>query len=464
MISYPFPPVGGSPVQRPAKLARYLPDGGWSVEVLTAGHRRFDSFDETLLSDIPADVRVHRVPGYEPACLADNIASLMKPLWGSGHNRLDDAAWSIPWLTDRLYWRLVRLTNRLGRGNGEEAWVRPAVQAALNRHRQQPFDVVISTGPPHFVHRVARQIAARTGLPWVADLRDPLVSDFDRSPANQRRLDTMRRLEREIMAHAAQIVATSPSLSEDLRQRYPRRANAIETITNGFDREDVAALLDPEGRPATKEPPCTFVAMGSFYGRREIARLVHPLQRVLDRQPSWNGRIRLIIAGSIDAEQRRYWAGRIPEWLTFTGYLDHAAALRLAASSTCNVVVVPDCRHGHMSIPAKTYELLALPTHLLALVPPGSDTERIVRECAAVSIAPFEDGERVAETMETIIETSMEGSLAARRDWATIDRYDRCVLAAWFGAVLDKACGRTGDDETKLDSKAASDSRRLEVA
>lgn len=464
LISYPFPPVGASPVQRPAKLARYLPDGGWSVEVLTAGHRRFDYFDETLLVDIPAGVRVHRIPGYEPACLADNIASLLKPFQGKGQLRHDDATWPIAWLTDRLYWRLVRFTDRLGWGNGEGAWVRPAAQAALNRHRQRPFDAVISTGPPHFVHRVARRIAARTGMPWVADLRDPLVSDFDRTPAHRRRLDTMRRLEREIMAYAARIVTTSPSLADHLRQRYPRRAKAIETITNGFDRDDLAALLDPEGRPPAKESPCTFVAMGSFYGRREIARLVEPLQRVLDRRPSWNGRVRLIIAGSIDAEQRRYWMNRMPEWLTFTGYLDHASALRLAATATCAVVVVPDCRHGRMSVPAKTYELLALPTHLLALVPPGSDTERIVSASAAVSMAPFEDADRVAGTMEAIIDAGMNGSLAGERDWAAIDLYDRGVIAARFAAVLDKACGGGGGEQTKLESRAAPDGRRLEVA
>src|SRR5690606_7913872 len=95
------------------------------------------------------------------------------------------------WLADRLYWRIARTAQRLGFGHGEALWIQPAVRAALRRHRAHPFDAIISTGPPHFTHQVAMRFARHTGVPWCADLRDPLVSDFDRTqsdPAHHHRM------------------------------------------------------------------------------------------------------------------------------------------------------------------------------------------------------------------------------------------------------------------------------------
>ena len=66
LISYTFPPTGGSGVQRAAKLVKYLPAVGWQVEVLAAGHQRFPWSDPSLMADLPTDTRVHRVRGLEP--------------------------------------------------------------------------------------------------------------------------------------------------------------------------------------------------------------------------------------------------------------------------------------------------------------------------------------------------------------------------------------------------------------
>lgn len=445
LISYQFPPTGGSGVQRPAKLTRYLPECGWEVEVLTAGHDRFAWSDPSLLVDVPEDTRVHRVSGREPACLARRVASMFAFLTGTDargpnltgidrHGRR-----SIRCIEDGIYWRLTRLTDRFGLGDGEALWNRPAMRAALRRHRETPFDAVISTGPPHFVHRVAARIVEAADLPWIADVRDPLVSDFDRTRPDERSTRAMRCLERTIMTRASRIVTTCPSLAEDLRCRYPRRTpDDVRAITNGFDRGDVAGMLEMDGGMESKALECQFVAAGSFYGRREIARLVEPMEQVLRWHPEWRQRVRLVIAGTIDAEQRRQWEQR-PPWLTLAGYIDHAAALRLAAGSACSIVVVPECEHGRLSVPGKTFELLALPTHVLALVPPGSDTERIVTAAGGATVASFEDSSAVAVAMERIVRACLAGHLDIDRDWDAIDRYDRRAIAAAFAECLEGA-------------------------
>jgi hypothetical protein len=95
-----------------------------------------------------------------------------------------------------------------------------------------------------------------------------------------------------------------------------------------------------------------------------------------------------------------------------------------------------------MSVPGKTFELLALPTHVLAMVPPEGDTARIVQAAGAATVTAFEDQEQAASVMQRIIADHFSGRLDHHRDWAAVDRCDRAALAADFAACLDHAAGR----------------------
>jgi glycosyltransferase involved in cell wall biosynthesis len=426
LISYLFPPTGGSGVQRPAKLAKYLPACGWSVEVLAAAHDRFPWSDPSLLIDLPPGVLVHRVAGWEPACLARRIA-LLCPLPGL-HGRVEDA----------LHWRLTHWADRLGLAGGESLWIGSAARTAVQLHRDKPFDAMISTGPPHFAHRVAQRVAAATGLPWLADLRDPMVSDFDRTQASPRHARRMQAFQDEVLDEADLVITTCPSFTAELQGRRPDRADRVRAITNGFDPEDIAQAIDVSELASTSRGDCVFVAAGSFYGRRELSRIINPLRQVLEANPQWRHRVQLVISGTIDAEQRRELESSRPEWVTLTGYVDHTRAIRMAARAACNIVVVPGCEHGRLSIPGKTFELMAVPTHMLALVPAGSDTEAIVTRAGDCTAAPFENEHAVASAMQQIIENRFADRLPAGRDWRRVSAFDRRTIAARFADCLNR--------------------------
>jgi len=445
LISYTFPPTGGSGVQRAAKLVKYLPAVGWQVEVLAAGHQRFPWSDPSLMADLPTDTRVHRVRGLEPACLAGRIGDFLRwlrrdePKPGAGHT----AAWSPAWIEERFFWRFARWAERLGLGDGSSLWIAAAVRAALARHRTTPFDVIVSTGPPVVAHQVALRIAHATGLPWVADVRDPFVSDFDWASGNGHHAQIMRRLERQVMRRAAMVVTTCEALVEDLLARYPHRTpQDVRAITNGFDRDDVQTAL--AGQYVNKPSECVFVAAGAFYGRRELSRIVEPISRVLAKHPQWQGRLRLVVAGTLDAKQQRYWKEAKPSWMRLAGYLDHAAVIRLIAESACSVVLVPDCRHTRQCIPGKLFELLALPTHLLMLAPPQTETAALASNAGASAVVPMEDPHQVENAIERIAANYLSGNHWPTRPWPRLDAYDRQTLAAQFADTLTNAVSPKG--------------------
>ena len=99
----------------------------------------------------------------------------------------------------------------------------------------------------------------------------------------------------------------------------------------------------------------------------------------------------------------------------------------------------PDCQTGRTTVPGKIFELLALPTHVLALVPPGSETEQIVIDAGASTVAPFEATAQVTSAMESIVAGHLSGRLATERPWPALDIYDRRAIASAFADCLDSA-------------------------
>ena len=426
LISYEFPPTGGSGVHRPAKLSAYLPQLGWACEVLSAGHDRFPWHDETLFAQLPSGLRIHRVAGREPACLARALSS-----------RLPFSPAVREWVENRLYWRMSAWCAQPERG-----WARSAIRRACLRHQQQPFNAVISTGPPQVAHEVAAEVSRRCGIPWLADVRDPLCTDFYRDAQDSRQNRRSEALERHILEQADLVVTTCPSLAEHYRELASWRSReSVACITNGFDRGDLLAALEGQAPREPRLGECHLVAGGAFYGRRELRRIIEPITHILQAHPAWASRVRLTVAGTIDAAQRTELLSDCPPWVDLVGYLDHPAAIRLSAAASCTIIMVPECRHGRLSIPGKTFELLALPAHILGLVPPGSDTEQLLARAGGCTLARLEDQQQVRAALEAVIAACLNSRLSVSRPWPQLEQYERRRIAGQFASGLERICG-----------------------
>ena len=66
IISYYWPPAGGSGVQRWLKFSKYLPNFGWEPIVYTPENPYSEIKDLDLLKDIDEAVEVWKTPIWEP--------------------------------------------------------------------------------------------------------------------------------------------------------------------------------------------------------------------------------------------------------------------------------------------------------------------------------------------------------------------------------------------------------------
>lgn len=228
MIVHDFPPIHSTGATRPQKFADYLPGFGWQPHVLTTGR----------YGGLPTDSasHVHRADD-----LLHRLASLRR-----GRVPAD----AVP---QAEQFRVATVANASTLGRMRDAilvpdtklgWLWPAIRAGDQLVDAIRPDVLYSSSPPETAHLVARRLSRRHRLPWITDLRDGWLFEPPnpslRAPHLRRRLEGG--LEAGMMADAAAIVAATPPIAEDLRQRYPAHAAKVHVIPNGFDAAEFEGL------------------------------------------------------------------------------------------------------------------------------------------------------------------------------------------------------------------------------
>jgi len=171
---------------------------------------------------------------------------------------------ALPYLR-RLYQYGVQFPDRY------RSWTGPGAEAGVALARGWRPDLLYSSGPPHSAHILAARIARRTGLPWVAELRDVWANNpYVPNPAPVEL--AQRLLSRGVLRQASACVTLTASASAEV-QALTGRPTLVSF--NGFEREDFAGL---EQVPPLDPARLTIVHAGVIYaGRRDPVALFQAL-------------------------------------------------------------------------------------------------------------------------------------------------------------------------------------------
>ena len=120
-----------------------------------------------------------------------------------------------------------------------------------------------------------------TGVPWVAEFRDPWVGNVlaEPLPSFHRRL--RRRLEHWIVSNAARVVFLSSETEATYLRRYPELAGRSVVVPNGYDAADLGP--PPTRRPAAS--PFRLVYTGTLDRPAEAAAFMTGLAELVGRRP-----------------------------------------------------------------------------------------------------------------------------------------------------------------------------------
>ena len=377
IITYYWPPAGGSGVQRWLKFTKYLPKYNWQPIIYTPENPYFEVKDQALLNDIPAEAKIWKSPIWEPYALKDK-------LFGKGSESQSAGV-----ITNKK-----SLKNKLlnwVRGNvfipdPKIYWVRPSVKVLLKKILEEDIHHIITTGPPHSMHLIGLGLKkAMPNLKWIADFRDPwseldLLNEFQ---LNNSSMKKHKDLEREVLQTADVTLTVSETWVKDLKRLG---GNRVELITNGYDADDF------ELKPKTNDK---FIIghYGLLNHLRNPKNLWKSLNSLCDENTEFNNKLEIHLSGNIDgevlAEIESYSC--LKAKVKQLGYLSHAQVLEQYNQADVLLLLLFNSKSGIGNYPGKIFEYFAAQKPILAFGPISSDAERLIKNTNTGKYFSYDD-------------------------------------------------------------------------
>ncbi|MBR3440676.1 MAG: glycosyltransferase [Bacteroidales bacterium] len=392
IITYYWPPSGGSGVQRWVKFAKYLPKEGWQPVIYTPENPELTTIDKTLAAEIPPEAEVVKTHIFEPygiyrKLMGKGSSTDLKALTSAG----SDGNEVNPVNGGKKSWK-QKLSLYI-RGNffipdPRIMWVRPSVKFLKSYLKKHPVDAIVSTGPPQSMHLIGLELSKATGLPWLADFRDPWtkIFYFKHLELTHRSEAKHQALEKKVVDGATRVIAVSPMVKKDFEAIT---STPVELITNGFDEED---FNDPF--EADEYFNITHTGLFASDGDPEILWKVLAAKCQEDKEFQKLLRIRLV--GKTDQEivNSIETAGLGPN-LVNLGYQSHEVAVREQRNASVLILPLRKEPEYEAVLPGKLFEYLASRRPILGIGQTDGAMAQVVRNTGSGIVYDWNEEQKI---------------------------------------------------------------------
>ena len=408
MITYTFPPVAGSGVFRTLKFVKYLPTFDWQPIILSIKKSKTKPTDKTLEKEIPTNVKVYRTTNMESKIYR----------YAASYCKINPKWYQIP------DWRFIE-------------WFPFAVLKAKKIIKKEKPDVIYSTSPPPTSHLIALAIKLKTGLPWVADYRDPWTQHFEISYPTRIHRNIEENLEHKIAKYADKIIFITSLYRSNFLNKYPDTLQEkCITITNGYDPDDFINVK------VIKSDKFIISHLGSLYGRRSPSFFLEALINAIKERETLETDIEVKFVGGSSKE---YWDiankygldGIVRE----VGYVPHEKAIKCMVDSTCLLLVIGAGRKNKEIFTGKIFEYVASRTPIIATVPLDGVAADLIKETNSGLVLDTNDVNGIKTAILEFYDKWKEGKLKIDSNSELIKKYSRKELTKKLAEIFDDISG-----------------------
>jgi|TARA_B110000238_G_C16130773_1_gene441343 hypothetical protein len=414
IITYYWPPAGGSGVQRWLKFAKYLQDFDIEPIVYTVDNPNYDVVDTSLENEIPDSITVLKQPIFEP----NNFIKKKKVATANVSSNPSFIQKSLQYIRGNYFIPDAR-----------KFWVKPSVKYLTSYLKSNPVDVVITTGPPHSMHLIGMRLKQKLGVKWLADFRDPMSNLFynkDLLLTTKSKIK-LNQLEKEILSKADVVV----TVSNHLQKEFQKYRTKVEVITNGYDNE---VLIE---QTYSLDKKFTLSHIGLLPTQSNPIVLWQVLKEILSENEEFAQDLQLNFIGNsskqiIDSLKDF----DLLNHASIIDYVAHSEAIRLQKKSQVLLLLIPQVKGSEGIITGKVFEYITSNRPILALVPKGSDLIEIIEGTNTGSVLEFNDKIKLKTTILELYKKYKEGDLSV--DAINIEQYHRKNLTKKLAQILTK--------------------------
>ena len=407
ILTYYWPPSGGSGVQRWMYFAKHLKSLGWEPIVVTVDEEKasYGVLDESLNQEVDG-IRVIKTSTREPLQLYSRLTT------GSKKKGIPQGEVKRKSVFGKL--------SAFIRGNffipdARIGWVPFALKAARKIIAKEQIKTIITTGPPHSSHLIGLQLQKEFKVNWFVDFRDPWSDVFYNKDLYRRSRAVSKdlKLELQVLQAAQGIITTVDGrLHESLIEKAP--AQKFYALPNGFDSELMNRVTVEKNSHYLH-----VVYTGLLTHNQPYNGVFKILNDLSATQP-----IKLSLAGNIAPDIINEIKVSFPKIDTiFHGYLSHKEAVGLMKSANLLINFIFIGAQTQM-ISGKILEYIATEIPILSIGNPDSEAAKFLEQGTA---AVMLDQSNLKE-MRLFIDTVISQKDTLHNEFPSLEKWSREAL------------------------------------
>jgi glycosyltransferase involved in cell wall biosynthesis len=417
--------------------------------VLTIRHNGSKASDPALLEGLPPDLIVYRTGAPELLEMAIGVRAFFRRILRSASRPIQPSAppasppaarsevVSRRTIADWVSWWLQIPDRAIG-------WLPAGCVVALHAAQRHHARALYSSAPYWTNHLIGLVAKRFTGLPWMADFRDPWRANPFRKIPYQAIDQIDAWLEREVITHADWVICNSPYVREDFIKRFPDQPDRFVTIPNGYDPED---FVDIEPRRPVADNQLVLTHAGVFYGPRRPEPIFQAM-RLLQSERRLRRKPCLQLLGSPMYSERPIETIAaelgVKEQVLVAGEVSHRRVLEALRGSDMQVLVGFAGQGSELQVPAKLFEYMGVGRPILALAPKrGAIAEVLEQAAVPCEICDPEDPREIAQAIISL-ESRTNGPLPSRNQPGSRAncQFQRREQVSRIAQLLDESCRR----------------------
>ncbi|WP_298765913.1 glycosyltransferase family 4 protein [uncultured Polaribacter sp.] len=412
IITYYWPPAGGSGVQRWLKFAKYLPDFDIEPIIYTADNANYPKEDTTLLKEVSKNLRVLKQPVWEPT----NIL-FWKKKKSTGVSNLSKGGF------------LSFIRGNFFIPDPKIFWVKKSVTYLEKYITNNAVDVIISTGPPHSLHLIAQKLKQKLGVKWLADFRDPWSDLYYNKDFKQLAFAKNRNLKLEkLVLKQANCVVT---VSENLKKEFLKFANKVHVVTNGFDDE----INQEEETKLDSKFTISYIGLLPIQSNPKVLFAV--LQELCKGDAKFKEDLQLNFIGDIAAAIKHEITDcNLTKNTNFIGYVAHEKAIEFQNKSQVLLLLIPDVPNNKGIVTGKLFEYLKAKRPILAIGPENGDLSEILKDTNAGVVLDFSNEAKLKFEILQLYQQYKKGNLVVTSK--NTKKYHRKELTKQLAEIIKK--------------------------
>ena len=426
IITYYWPPTGGSGVQRWVKFAKYLPEEGWQPVIYTPENPEQLAVDHTLEAEIPAEVEVVKTRIMEPYEL------YRKFLKKSGHSREAVEVNPVNAQKKSIAQKVAMwVRGNFFRPDPRCMWIGPSVRFLKKYLKEHPVDLIVSTGPPQSMHLIGRRLARETGLPWIADFRDPWtkIFYFKHLSMTKATIRWHERMEKKVLDQASAVVAVSPLVQQEFQAMTQ---TPVELITNGFDECD---FIGQDAAGADRKFIVTHT--GLFAADGNPTALWEVLAQKCRADEAFDRALEIRLVGKTDEQIiKSIEKAGLKSRLADLGYQPHSAAVQEQRKASLLILPLRKEPEYKAVLPGKLFEYMASLRPVLGIGQPDGAMSIILNKTKTGLVLDWEDKASLDKYVDLCWKKHLKGELQVED--ADISQFTRRSLTRRMAQLFER--------------------------